>query len=104
MLRNAWTDGKYRRIFLVQKTWDSSIAASWESSDLLTAFGQDFSMDHKDIDLLRLRSFTLGSKLSDGEVVGPGGIDRIAELIACIEPFVSLPRFQWFDDEFLAIH
>lgn len=46
-------------------------------------------MDHKDIDLLRLRSFTLGKKLSDEAVVGPKGMDRIAELIACIEPFVS---------------
>lgn len=46
-------------------------------------------MDHKDIDLLRLRSFTLGKKLSDEEIVGPKGMDRIAELIACIEPFVS---------------
>ena len=48
-------------------------------------------MDHKDIDLLRLRSFTLGKKLSDEEVVGPKGMDRIAELISCIEPFVSPP-------------
>jgi uncharacterized protein (DUF2461 family) len=46
-------------------------------------------MDHKDIDLLRLRSFTLGKKLSDAEVVGPKGMDRIAEFITCIEPFVS---------------
>lgn len=56
---------------------------------MLTAAAQDFTMDHKDIDLLRLRSFTLGKKLSDEAVVGPKGMDRIAELIACIEPFVS---------------
>ncbi|KAJ4410548.1 hypothetical protein N0V91_002035 [Didymella pomorum] len=47
------------------------MAARWKSSDLLTAVAQDFSMDHKDIDLLRLRSFTLGKKLSDEDVVGP---------------------------------
>lgn len=58
-------------------------------SDSLTDSAQDFSMDHKDIDLLRLRSFTLGKKLSDEEVVGPKGLDRIAELVTWIEPFVS---------------
>lgn len=46
-------------------------------------------MNHKDIDLLRLRSFTLGKKLSDEEIVGAKGMERIAELITCIEPFVS---------------
>jgi|SRR5690242_13712765 len=46
-------------------------------------------MNHKEIDLLRLRSFTLGTKLSDEEVVGAKGMERIAELITCIEPFVS---------------
>lgn len=46
-------------------------------------------MNHKDIDLLRLRSFVLGKKLSDEEVVGPKGMDRIADLVSCIEPFVS---------------
>ena len=56
---------------------------------MLTRFAQDYPPDHKDILLLRLRSFTLGKKLSDEEVVGPEGINRIAELISRIEPFVS---------------
>lgn len=46
-------------------------------------------MDHKEIDLLRLKSFTLGKKLSDEEVVGSKGMNRISELISYIEPFVS---------------
>ena len=76
----------------------------WESSDLLTESAQDFPIDHKDIDLLRLRSFTLGKKLSDKEVVGPKGMDRIAELISCIEPFVSaISKPQSFDDRPLPI-
>jgi hypothetical protein len=41
--------------------------------------------------LLRLRNFTLGKKLSDNEVVGPGGLERIADLVACLVPFVSSP-------------
>jgi hypothetical protein len=40
-------------------------------------------------ELLRLRNFTLGKKLSDEDVVGSGGLERIAELISCLVPFVS---------------
>ena len=59
--------------------------------DLLKLTIQDFSIDHQDIDLLRLRSFTLGKKLSDEEILGANGMDRVAQLISCIEPFVSPP-------------
>lgn len=39
--------------------------------------------------MLRLRNFTLGTKLSDDEVVGKKGLDRIAEIVSCMVPFVS---------------
>ncbi|KAF1963181.1 hypothetical protein CC80DRAFT_487575 [Byssothecium circinans] len=58
-------------------------------STALKKHPKDYSGDHKDIELLRLRSFTLGTKLSDDEVVGAKGLDRIAELIGCMVPFVS---------------
>lgn len=50
---------------------------------------QGYDKEHRDIELLRLRNFTLGTKLSDEEVVGAKGLERIAELVACIVPFVS---------------
>jgi len=50
---------------------------------------QGFEPDHKDIDLLRLRSFTLSRKLEDSEVIGSQGLERIAELIACLVPFIA---------------
>jgi len=50
---------------------------------------RDYPGDHKDIQLLRLRNFTIGRKLKDEEVVGDGGIDRIAEVIAALVPFVT---------------
>lgn len=68
---------------------DHACCLNWKRSDLLTVSAQDYSMDHKEIDLLRMRSFTLGRKLLDEEILGPMGMDRIAELISCIEPFVS---------------
>jgi len=53
---------------------------------------QGYGADHADIELLRLRNYTIGSKMADDELLGEGGIDRIAALLACMKPFVS-PRF-----------
>jgi hypothetical protein len=51
---------------------------------------QGYDHDHKDIELLRLRNFTMGRKLADDEVVGIGGLERVSELVASMVPFVSL--------------
>ncbi|KAH9864847.1 hypothetical protein IAQ61_008792 [Plenodomus lingam] len=58
-------------------------------SNALKRNPKDYAHDHKDIELLRLRSFTIGTKLADHEVVGPGGLDRIAELVRLMVPFIS---------------
>jgi hypothetical protein len=38
---------------------------------------------------MRLRNFTLGTKVADEEVLGPGGLERITAIIASLVPFVS---------------
>ena len=48
-----------------------------------------YEADNPNIDLLRLRNYTIGKKLKDDEVLGSGGLDRIAELIGILTPFVS---------------
>lgn len=55
------------------------------------SYSQGYDADHPDIDLLRLRNYTIGRKLSQDEVVGEGGLDRVAELLTCLQPFVSSP-------------
>ncbi|KAF3008764.1 hypothetical protein E8E13_010251 [Curvularia kusanoi] len=65
------------------------IGLTSNASTALKRNPKDFPLDHQDIDLLRLRNFTLGKKFSDEEIVGPKGMDRIAELISCIEPFIT---------------
>ena len=50
---------------------------------------QGYDADHADIDLLRLRNYTVGRKLTDEEVVAPDSLDRIAHLLTCMKPFVS---------------
>lgn len=56
---------------------------------LLNPLDQDFPGDHPDIELLRLRNYTIGKKLADDEVLGPQGLERIAGLLGCLAPFVS---------------
>ncbi len=50
---------------------------------------QGYDADNPNIDLLRLRNYTIGKKLKDDEVLGPGGLARITELIGVLTPFVS---------------
>ncbi|KAJ4319670.1 hypothetical protein N0V94_003813 [Neodidymelliopsis sp. IMI 364377] len=72
-----------------KKVVKAFIGLTSNASTALKRHPKDYNMDHKDIELLRLRSFTLGKKLSDDEVVGPKGMGRISELISCIEPFIT---------------
>ncbi|EDU48266.1 conserved hypothetical protein [Pyrenophora tritici-repentis Pt-1C-BFP] len=58
-------------------------------SNALKRNPKGYDHDHKDIDLLRLRNFTVGRKLEDDKVVGTGGLSRIAELVLCLEPFIT---------------
>ncbi len=46
-------------------------------------------MENPNIELLRLRNYTIGRKLKDDEVLGSGGLKRIADLIGVLTPFVS---------------
>ncbi|KAF1916790.1 hypothetical protein BDU57DRAFT_244520 [Ampelomyces quisqualis] len=69
-------------------------------SNALKRHPKGYDQNHKDIDLLRLRNFTLGKKLRDDEVIGTGGLGRIAELVACMVPFITyLNRVVMPDDE-----
>ena len=47
-----------------------------------------YEADNPNIDLLRLRNYTIGHKLKDDEVLGTGGLGRIAQLIGILMPFV----------------
>lgn len=53
---------------------------------------QGYDADNPNIELLRLRNFTIGKRLTEQEVLGPKAISRIAELIESMVPFVS-PNF-----------
>lgn len=54
---------------------------------------QGYDADNPNVDLLRLKNFTIGRKLKDEEVAGSGFMDSIAGLVATMTPFVSLLHF-----------
>ncbi|KAK4694716.1 hypothetical protein P7C71_g2911, partial [Lecanoromycetidae sp. Uapishka_2] len=59
------------------------------TENMLKTKPKGYDADNPNIDLLRLRNYTIGKKLKDDEVLGPGGLDRIANLIGVLTPFVS---------------
>ncbi|KAA8643446.1 DUF2461 domain-containing protein [Aspergillus tanneri] len=48
-----------------------------------------YDVDNENIQLLRLRSFTIGKPLMDGELLSPNAQDKIVALIGIMEPFVT---------------
>ncbi|MCJ1335795.1 hypothetical protein MMC09_001069 [Bachmanniomyces sp. S44760] len=59
------------------------------SENMLKTKPKGYDAEHPNIDLLRLRNFTMGRKLKDDEVVGPKGLPRILELIGALTPFIT---------------
>ncbi|OAL19736.1 hypothetical protein AYO22_09263 [Fonsecaea multimorphosa] len=50
-----------------------------------------YEADNPNIELLRLRNFTLGKRIPDEQVIGEQGLPTILELIRVMVPFVSPP-------------
>ncbi|KAL4977867.1 hypothetical protein BDW66DRAFT_131191 [Aspergillus desertorum] len=62
---------------------------SQNSESALKTKPKGYEHDNENIQLLRLRSFTVGKRISDADLVGPGAQGKIAVLIGIMEPFVS---------------
>ncbi|KLJ12847.1 hypothetical protein EMPG_12165 [Blastomyces silverae] len=46
-----------------------------------------YDADNKNIDLLRLRSFTISKRLEDKDLLGPKALDRVARTVGIMVPF-----------------
>ncbi|KAF2209280.1 hypothetical protein CERZMDRAFT_47237, partial [Cercospora zeae-maydis SCOH1-5] len=57
--------------------------------NMLKTKPKGYDSEHPDIDLLRLRNYTIGRDLADENVLGEAGRRRIAELLAAIQPFIT---------------
>lgn len=52
---------------------------------------QGYEADNPNIELLRLRNFTLGKRIADETVTGEQGLRAILDIIGVMVPFVSPP-------------
>ncbi|KAL0260331.1 hypothetical protein SLS55_004017 [Diplodia seriata] len=92
-IKRVLTDVNLRREFFDGIPNDEKAAvrafAKKNAESALKVRPQGYEKDHRDIELLRLRSFTIGKKLDDSAVMGAGGLQRITDLIACMVPFIT---------------
>lgn len=61
----------------------------FETMSCLCSRRQGYNEDNKNIELLRLRSFTLGRKLNDSEVTNPRALENLVQIMGALTPFVS---------------
>jgi len=92
-MKNVLLNERIRKQFLGGVKGDEKLVikafADSNKENALKTKPRDYAVDHEYIHLLRLRNYTLGRKMKDEEVTGEGGIDRIADVIADLVPFIT---------------
>ncbi|KAI4911071.1 hypothetical protein J4E90_007328 [Alternaria incomplexa] len=94
-IKAVLTDSGIREAFLggvkddEKKAVKAFTSLSMNQSNALKRNPKGYDHDHKDIELMRLRNYTMGRKLADDEIVGSGGLERVGELIASLVPFIT---------------
>ncbi|KAI5370454.1 hypothetical protein Slin14017_G013330 [Septoria linicola] len=92
-LKDVLLDPRIRKEFLKgAAATDKAIAKAFvqsNSGNALKTKPKGYDAGHADIDLLRLRNYTIGRQLTDDEVVGETGKQRIIELLTALQPFIT---------------
>lgn len=92
-IKGTLLDEGLRKEFLggVSKDEKKAIKAftAQNADNALKSKPKGFDGDHPNIDLLRLKNFTIGHRLKDGEVLGEAGRDHVAYLLSRLKPFVG---------------
>ncbi|OAP56926.1 hypothetical protein AYL99_09038 [Fonsecaea erecta] len=99
-LRRVLTEAQLRKNVLGVASNDEKKAvkafADQNKENALKTKPKGYEADNPNIELLRLRNFTLGKRLADEQVVGEHGLPTILELIRVMVPFVSPPLYLLF--------
>lgn len=61
-----------------------------EDSDKLKNGPKGIEKDHPEIELLKFRSFAISKSFTDEEVVSPGFVDKIMDVLEAVVPFVAV--------------
>ncbi len=92
--RRVLMDLVFRRTFLPDAKGTSEAAvlkafAAANTEGALKTKPKGFIADHRDIELLKLRNFTVGKKVPDSVFTKDGGQDEIARIVGAMVGFVT---------------
>ncbi|KAI9845616.1 MAG: hypothetical protein M1838_001676 [Thelocarpon superellum] len=92
-LKQVLQDASMRKEFLggVSKDEKKVVQAflGHNQENILKTKPKGFEADNPNINILRLRNYTVGKRLADVEVLGPKGLRRIADLVGILMPFIT---------------
>jgi uncharacterized protein (DUF2461 family) len=93
LIKAVLTENRLRKDILNVNPNDEKKAvkafAASNAENALKTKPKGYGADNPNIELLKLKNFTIGKKLKDEEVADPKGIETIAQLIATMSPFVT---------------
>ncbi|KAH8821981.1 hypothetical protein F5884DRAFT_108813 [Xylogone sp. PMI_703] len=89
--RALMTEGMRRDFFGGLKNEKSVVAAftKMNAENALKTKPRDYDANHRDIELLKLKNFTISKKIDDSEVTGDDSLQRISTYIASMVPFIT---------------
>ncbi|KAI1256358.1 hypothetical protein MGN70_001482 [Eutypa lata] len=93
-LRRVLTGAAFRRTFLPKSKEgdEKSILAAFAQANQENALKtkpKGFNPDHRDIELLKLRNYTVGTKIDDSVLTSENAQDQIMDIIASMVEFVT---------------
>lgn len=93
LIKAVLTENRLRKDILNVSANDDKKAvkafAASNAENALKTKPKGYEADNPNIELLKLKNFTIGKKLKDEEVADLTGIETIAQLIATMAPFVT---------------
>lgn len=93
-------DDRLRRTFLpkAKKGDEKSIFKAFavaNANDALKKKPRDYPQDHRYIDLLKLRNFTISKKISDDVFTSDDGVDQLMEIFRDMVGYVSITSYRF---------
>jgi uncharacterized protein (TIGR02453 family) len=93
LIKSVLTEDRLRKDILKVNAKDEKKAvkafAASNAENALKTKPKGYEADNPNIELLKLKNFTIGKSLTDEEIADPKGIETVASVIATMAPFVT---------------
>lgn len=93
LIKSVLTEDRLRKDILKVNAKDEKKAvkafAASNAENALKTKPKGYEADNPNIELLKLKNFTIGKSLTDEEIADPKGIETVARVIATMAPFVT---------------